>query len=109
MSTDTLTPHTRRTPSPVEGPAEAFRADARFCGPPGIANGGWLCGRLASWLPAGSTVEVTLRSPTPVDRELALALDHESGHVRLLDGDTLLAEARPATASPLAPGPVSWA
>lgn len=109
MSPETLTPS---TPSPHATPARAvepFHAPERFCGPPGVANGGWLSGRLASRLPPGVTAEVTLRAPTPVGRELALEIDDHDQQVRLLDGDTLLAEARPATASPLAPRPVAWA
>lgn len=100
MSTDTLI----RTFQP-------FLVDERFCGPPGVANGGWLSGRLASRLPPGTTVEVTLRAPAPVGRELRLVVDADHQQVRLFDGDgeVLLAEARPADASPLAPRPVGWA
>jgi hypothetical protein len=91
-----------------------FVAGGRFCGRPGVANGGWLAGRLAAQLPPGTTVEVTLRAPTPLDRELRLDVDDDDHqHVRLFGadagGETLLAEARPATASPLAPSPVTWA
>jgi hypothetical protein len=89
--------------------SETFRVPPRFGGPPGIANGGWLCGSLAARLPPGTTVEVTLRAPAPVDRDLTLDVDHDHRHVRLLDGDQLLAEARPADASPLAPRPIGWA
>jgi len=88
---------------------EALRVAPRFAGRPGIAKGGYLAGRLAGRLPPGTTVEVDLREPTPVDRDLTVSVDHTRQHVRLLDGDTLLAEARPADASPLAPPTVDWA
>lgn len=59
------------TLSPVSAPS-------RFCGPPGVANGGWLCGQLASHVvPHGAdfltpAVEVTLRAPAHVDCALAI-------------------------------------
>jgi hypothetical protein len=109
MNTDTLT---LSTPNPTPTP---FVVDPRFCAEPGIAHGGWLSGRLASRLPPGTTVEVTFRAPAPTGRELAVDVRNEDDHhvVRLLepqDGTVLvLAEARPANASPLAPSPVTWA
>jgi hypothetical protein len=66
---------------------------ARFCGPPGTANGGYLAGRLAAEVGAG-TVGVRLRRPTPLDRPLQLRRDGAA--VELLDGDELLARAEPA-------------
>jgi len=56
-----------------------LRVAARFCGPPGVANGG------------GAT-EVTLRRPLPLDRPLPVRGD---GHGTLVveDGGRLLAEA----------------
>lgn len=39
--------------------------DRRFCGPPGIGNGGYVAGLLARGL--DGAVEVTLRAPTPLD------------------------------------------
>jgi hypothetical protein len=63
----------------------------RFRGPPTSGNGGYVCGLVAEQL--GQPLEVMLRSPPPLERELTL----EAGSpARLLDGDTVVAEARPA-------------
>jgi hypothetical protein len=71
----------------------ALTVAARFCGPPGAANGGYLAGRLAAEVGAG-TVGVRLRRPTPLDRTLELCRDGVA--VELLDGGELLARAEPA-------------
>ena len=64
----------------------------RFNGPPASGNGGYVGGLLAERLGAAS-VEVTLRSPPPLDVPLAVH-GREDGAVALMHGDTLLAEAR---------------
>ncbi len=64
---------------------------ARFCGPPGAGNGGYVCGSVAAALPGGA-VEVTLSAPTPLERPLRLEVDADEA--RLLDGDQPLARAR---------------
>lgn len=61
------------------------RIDGRFNGPPGSANGGVTCGLLAALVDA-PVVQVTLRQPPPLDRDLRV----EGG--LLLDGQTLVAE-----------------
>ena len=48
----------------------SFVIDERFRGPPFSGNGGYVAGRLAGLLGDGESVEVTLRSPIPMDREL---------------------------------------
>jgi hypothetical protein len=76
----------------------------RYRGPLTSANGGYACGRLAAFVEADE-VEVTLRVPPPLDRPLTVVV---TGTVaRLLDGDHLLAEARPASVDVDAPEPVS--
>lgn len=65
---------------------------ARYCGPPGSGNGGYSCGRLAAGL--AGPVEVTLHRPPPLDRPLAVRANAD-GRV-LLDGEELVAAARPA-------------
>jgi len=67
-----------------------FRIPARFCGPPGAANGGYLAGRLAVLV--GGDVEVTLRQATPLERPLGVR--RVTGGVDLYDADRVLAEAR---------------
>jgi hypothetical protein len=111
MTIDTITPDTpdSLTARLASRTTEALRVPSRFAGRPGIAKAGWLSGRLAARLPPGTTVDVAMRAPTPVDRELTLDVDQARQHVRVLDGDLLLAEARPADASPLAPPAVEWA
>ena len=76
----------------------------RFRGPLASANGGYACGRLASFADANE-VEVTLRLPPPLDRPLAV--EQEGDEVRLVDGDALVAQARPATLELDAPAAVS--
>ncbi|MGE0873835.1 MAG: hypothetical protein AB7O31_04085 [Burkholderiales bacterium] len=62
---------------------------ARYCGPPGMGNGGYVAGLLAAGL--GDCATVKLRAPTPLDRPLQLA--RGEGAATLRDGDTLVAEA----------------
>ena len=57
-----------------------MRIDARFEGPPGIANGGYLAGLLAGAAPA----RVTIRRPVPLETEL----EFDGAELR---GDELLA------------------
>jgi hypothetical protein len=78
----------------------------RYRGPLASANGGYTCGRLAAFVDAAE-VEVTLRRPPPLDRPLAV--EQEDGRLLLLDGETLVAEARPAAVDVDAPAPVAIA
>ena len=76
----------------------------RFRGPLTSANGGYAAGRLAAFVDADE-VEVTLRLPPPLERPLAVRRD---GHAALLlDGDAVVAEARPAQVDAEPPPPVS--
>ena len=74
----------------------------RYRGPLTSANGGYACGRLAAYVDA-EEVEVTLRLPPPLDRPLGV--ECEDGRVLLLDGDALVAEARPAPVEVQPPTP----
>lgn len=71
----------------------------RFCGPPRSGNGGYVSGLLAQRLGRGA-VEVTLRSPPPLERRLRVEVvagqAQDADRARLFDADVLLAEARPA-------------
>ena len=82
------------------------RIDRRFRGPPDSGNGGYSCGLLAAAL-GGSDVEVTLKLPPPLDRELAIVVDGDEA--RMMDGDTLVAEARRRTVDLDVPSPPSLA
>ena len=83
---------------------ETLTIDARFNGPDGSANGGYTCGRIAALLGGGA--EVTLRSPPPLER--ALAVERIGGALRILDGETLVAEAVPGSVEVDPPDPPSW-
>ena len=76
-----------------------------YRGPLASANGGYACGRLAAYLDADD-VEVTLRLPPPLDRPLVV---EDGAVVRLLDGDAVVAEARPASLDVDPPDAVSVA
>jgi len=72
---------------------ETLTIPARFNGPPGSANGGYTCGRVAQ-LVGAEEVEVSLRTPPPLERPLEVVRDGE--RVELRDGDTLVAEGGPS-------------
>ncbi len=73
---------------------------ARFNGPPGSANGGITCGLLAQHL-AAAEVQVTLRTPPPLDTTMRIV------DGCLYDGDVLVAEAVPGTVEVSPPPAVS--
>ncbi len=77
----------------------------RFCGPPDSGNGGYVCGLLAGY--ASGDAEVTLRMPPPLERPLDVVRDADGG-ASLMDGDKLVAEAKPAEIDVDAPGAPSW-
>lgn len=60
-------------------------------GPPGIGNGGIVCGLLAEH--CGDVFEAELRRPAPIGRPLRVVRQAE-GDVELLDGDATIAVAR---------------
>ena len=71
----------------------------RFCGPPNSGNGGYVSGLLAGYcgavssVPGGTTTEVRLMAPPPLDRSLDVFQDDEHS-VFLLDGDQTIASAK---------------
>lgn len=65
----------------------------RFNGPLDSGNGGYCAGVLAGF--AAGPVEVSLRSPVPLDTPLEVDSD-ATGVARMLDGQTLVAEANPS-------------
>jgi hypothetical protein len=77
--------------------------DARFAGPPGVGNGGYVSGRMAALV--GGPAEVTLRLPTPLGRPLRV-VEGDDGVVRAMDGAAPIAEARPAEPDLELPAPV---
>jgi hypothetical protein len=73
--------------------AESVSIPARFNGPLESGQGGYTAGIAAGLV--GGAAEVTLRSPVPLDTELAVARDDDGG-LRVLDGETLVVEAQAA-------------
>ncbi len=66
---------------------------SRFCGPSGIGNGGYVCGRIAAYADGPATV--TLRRPPPLDTPMAVE-QHDEGQVRVFRDRTLIGESAPA-------------
>jgi len=54
-----------------------FVIDARFCGPPGCANGGYFAGLVAQH--AASQLRVRLMRPVPLTAALTLLIDRDGG------------------------------
>ena len=79
--------------------------ERRYRGPLHSGNGGYTAGRLAAFV--DGPAEVTLRLPPPLDRPLTLA--EEGERVLLLDGDGLVAEARPGAPAVEVPRTVTCA
>lgn len=71
-------------------PGDPLVVPARFNGPPGSANGGYLAGRLAAYLEAPA-VQVTLRQPPPLDAAMDVVVTEDG--VRATFGGALVAEA----------------
>ena len=74
---------------------ESISVPAHFNGPLDSGQGGYSAGVAAGLL--SGAVEVSLRSPVPLDAELPVVRDGD-GSLRVLDGDTLVMQARPAPA-----------
>ena len=70
--------------------------DPRFCGPPGMVNGGFACGAIQAR--SGGAAEVTLHRPLPLAR--VLTVHDGDGTLTVLDRGAPLAEARSAAAVP---------
>jgi hypothetical protein len=75
----------------VTGPVSTVTVAARFCGPPGSGNGGYVAGRLAAYVEDAAAVSVTLRKPPPLD--VPLVVDAGGGSLRLVQDGAVIAEA----------------
>ena len=79
--------------------------ERRFRGPPHSVNGGYACGVTAA--PLGRRpIEATLLRPPPIERELSI--DVNGDEARLLDGDKVVAVARPAIGDIDSPAPITF-
>ncbi len=76
----------------------------RFNGPPGSGHGGYSAG-CAAVLVDAPAVEVTLRRPPPLGVELAV--ERDGAGADLVDGEGIVASARPAVLEVDAPAPVA--
>jgi hypothetical protein len=85
--------------------SETITIAARFNGPPGSGNGGYVCGLMAARIAGAS--EAALRAPPPLGKPLRLTTTPDG--VTLHDGDTLIGEARPAALDLTPPPPPSIA
>lgn len=67
-----------------------------FRGPPRSGNGGYVSGVFAGLLKqhAPDGVEVTLRSPVPLDRDMSAIQTDDA--LQIVDGESLIAEVRPS-------------
>jgi hypothetical protein len=77
----------------------------RFRGPPRSANGGYFAGLVASF--AAGPVTVRLRRPPPLSTPMHV-LRADEARIVVRDGETDVAEARPATLSLEVPQPVPY-
>ena len=80
------------------------RIERRFRGPAQSGNGGYTCGLLAAQIEGPA--EVTLRVPPPLERKLERRPDGEGG-AELLDGEAVVASARPVRLAGSVRGPVT--
>ncbi len=81
----------------------ALQVPARFCGPPGNANGGYLGGCLAPFARATGPVEITFLAPCPLDQPLRIV--ERDGAVFAEGPQGPVARARPATLDIDVPAP----
>ncbi|HSD24892.1 MAG TPA: hypothetical protein VLB79_11270 [Solirubrobacterales bacterium] len=72
--------------------AETLSVPRRFNGPLESGHGGYCSAVIADYVEGPA--EVTLRSPVPLDATLGIRRE-DDGSVRVLDGDTLIADAVP--------------
>jgi hypothetical protein len=92
----------------VHPTTDTLQIDPRHNGPRTSGNGGWVAGALARRLALRADVPVAtvaLRAPVPLGRPLPLRTQAD-GSLALCDGDTVVADAAPATldlALPAAP------
>ena len=92
--------------------AEPLTVPSRFNGPPSSGNGGWTAGAVASYLAPGRAVQVTLRTPPPLDTQLRVEVsDGGAGEQSALvrHGEVVVAEAEPSDADPTPVEPVDAA
>jgi hypothetical protein len=83
--------------------AESISIPSRFNGPQSSGQGGYASGIISAFF--DGPAEVTLRSPVPLETPLDVARERD-GSLRVLEGETLVAEARPVELDLDMPEPV---
>ncbi len=87
-------------------PSESITIPDRFRGPPQSGNGGYVAGVAAALLDSEMPVEVTLRSPIPLDEPLAVRREYDP--MTIMHGETLIAELRESDLDLDIPQPPDW-
>lgn len=92
---------------PISDPwlAASVSVPADRCGPPGMANGGWVAGTVAAHLGPGA-VQVDLRAPTPLEKPLDLRAADDRATLSL--DERVLVDAMRTPGAVRAPAPVDW-
>jgi hypothetical protein len=83
-----------------------IRVDSRFCGPPGSANGGYICGLIAAAV--NEPLSIRLYKPPPLDTDLPLVFDTVSGKWHLKLGEQLIAAGNATRLHAHVPKPPSY-
>jgi hypothetical protein len=87
-------------------PGDIMIIESTYCGPSTSGQGGYVCGLLGTYIQGPA--DVTLRIPPPLDREMEVnIMGHD--HVTLMDGNTLVAEARKIVLELDVPAPPAYA
>lgn len=86
----------------------SFTVAARFNGPAGMGNGGYVCGRIAALI--GEQVRIRLQRPVPLEVDLKVSerSDSTAREWQVLAGDMRIAAAFPAAVGKQAPSPPSY-
>src|SRR3954471_7639970 len=77
---------------------------SRFCGPPKSGNGGYVCGRIAAFVPGAASIR--LKAPPPL--ESRMRIEAAEGTVRLLHDSKVIAEGRTSSLDVAAPSPPTF-
>ena len=80
--------------------SEGLVISSRFCGPPDVGNGGYVCGRVAAHVPGAVSVRLKVRTPLATE----LRIEGGESKARLMHGPDVIAEAK-AVALELTPPP----
>ena len=85
--------------------SESLVISSRFCGPPKSGNGGYVCGRVATYI--SGSVAVRLKAPPPLETELRIEVS--GAGTQLLHGSSVIAEAKAADMDLIPPAAPSFA